>query len=199
MKIPFSYGVKNNSFPLILGISLTVHALALGAAGFLFSPAKYAVQEAPSSMEVIMIEKPKPQTKPQIKENIVETPKEALQKIPIQQKKAELEKPKSVIIPPLKGALPQAKPDYLRNPAPVYPEAARRNGWEGLVLLKVLVSKEGACEKISVVKSSGHSVLDKSALRAVKDWKFLPARAGAMSFSSWIKVPVRFVLVDKNN
>lgn len=197
MKIPFSYGTKNNSFSLILGVSLAAHALALGAAGLLFSSAQYSVEEAPSSMEMIMIEKPQAQAKLQIKEDVVETPKEALQKIPVREKKAEPEKPKSVIIPPLKGALPQAKPDYLRNPAPVYPEAARRNGWEGLVMLKVLVSREGVCEKISVIKSSGRSVLDESALHAVKDWKFLPARAGAMSFSSWIKVPVRFVLVDK--
>ncbi len=50
----------------------------------------------------------------------------------------------------------------------LYPPIARRMGWEGEVLVKVVV-REGRVEEVKVERSSGHTLLDRSALRAVRE------------------------------
>jgi protein TonB len=83
---------------------------------------------------------------------------------------------------------------YLRNPAPVYPAIARRSGEHGTVMLKVLVSPEGAPQRIELDQSSGSKSLDGAALEAVKGWRFVPARRGAQNIEGWVRVPVVFKL-----
>jgi len=83
---------------------------------------------------------------------------------------------------------------YLINPKPIYPPEARRKKQEGLVILKVVISKEGKAESVNVEESSGCKLLDESASAAVKGWQFVPGRAGDEAIESTIKVPVRFRL-----
>lgn len=92
------------------------------------------------------------------------------------------------------GALSEAKPDYLKNPAPAYPWTARRNGWEGVVTLKALVATDGHPLEVVVEKSSGHTVLDEAAVKTVKTWRFRPAMLGPMPVESSVRFPVRFEL-----
>ncbi len=89
---------------------------------------------------------------------------------------------------------PQFGAAYLNNPKPVYPAFARRMGIEGTVLLKVLVSREGRPLKIDVGKSSGNDLLDKTAVEAVKKWRFIPARQGDSPFEESVNVPIAFHL-----
>jgi protein TonB len=84
--------------------------------------------------------------------------------------------------------------NYLRNPAPVYPNVARQRHWEGLVLLRVFVTEHGHCGEIGVQRSSGHDVLDESAMIAVRKWMFIPAKRGETTVSSWVTVPIEFRL-----
>jgi protein TonB len=49
-----------------------------------------------------------------------------------------------------------------------YPSAARLNGWEGKVVLRVQIRQDGHLESVSVVKSSGHETLDDAAMDAVR-------------------------------
>jgi protein TonB len=84
---------------------------------------------------------------------------------------------------------------YLRNPPPPYPLAARRAGEQGTVLLRVLVTREGAASRVEIEKGSGSAHLDAAALEAVKAWRFTPARRGAETIESWMRVPVMFRLV----
>jgi periplasmic protein TonB len=88
----------------------------------------------------------------------------------------------------------EAKPNYLKNPEPDYPELARRRHQEGLVLLAVKVTAQGRAERVEIKKSSGFSLLDNAAVEAVRDWEFQPARIGSLAFGSEIEVPVRFEL-----
>lgn len=81
-----------------------------------------------------------------------------------------------------------------QNSPPQYPFVAERNGWEGVVLLKALIEREGKPAKVEIEKSSGHRVLDEAALKAVKNWQFTAGHIGGMKVSSWIKIPVRFEL-----
>ncbi len=92
------------------------------------------------------------------------------------------------------GAMTEAKPNYLRNPAPVYPRQARQKGWQGVVVLRVSVSAEGRATQVEKEISSGYDVLDRSAIQAVKSWRFLPARIGELPVNSTARVPVRFKL-----
>lgn len=91
-------------------------------------------------------------------------------------------------------APPQFGVAYLNNPKPIYPSFAKRTGMQGTVILKVLVSREGMTLKVTIVQSSGHDILDKSAVDAVKQWRFVPARAGDTPVEEWVQVPVAFRL-----
>ncbi len=56
-----------------------------------------------------------------------------------------------------------------------YPRFAELQGYEGRVTLKVTVSTEGRVLHVDLLKSSGHSILDKSAMRQMRGFLFLPA------------------------
>ncbi|HVG01919.1 MAG TPA: TonB family protein [Nitrospira sp.] len=49
-----------------------------------------------------------------------------------------------------------------------YPSMARMNGWEGKVVLKVSIRKDGELKDVQVVTSSGHASLDQAAMEAVR-------------------------------
>lgn len=93
-------------------------------------------------------------------------------------------------------ALQAATPDYDRNPPPEYPRRARQLGFEGAVLLHVWVNPSGEVDHAEIAASSGYAVLDDSALRAVKGWRFKPARQGGQPVAALVQVPVRFALTS---
>lgn len=86
---------------------------------------------------------------------------------------------------------------YAHNPAPRYPSIALSRGWQGKVLLRVLVSAAGDSETVTVEQSSGYEILDESALDAVKNWQFTPARQGDAPLASTVIVPIIFSLRDE--
>ena len=49
----------------------------------------------------------------------------------------------------------------------IYPRLARRNGWEGKVMLSLFVNSEGSIENAHIKSGSGYRILDQSALRAL--------------------------------
>ena len=85
-------------------------------------------------------------------------------------------------------------PKYAENPKPLYPREARKKGFQGEVVLKVEVLSNGLVGQVEVKKSSGHEVLDRSALSAVKHWKFFPAKRGESAISFWVNIPIKFQL-----
>jgi protein TonB len=100
------------------------------------------------------------------------------------------------INPDSKGDSSLAIPRQEGNPKPPYPEVARRRGYEGTVRLKVEVLATGGVESIGVQESSGYEILDRSALKTVKHWKFMPAQYGGIPVKSTVIVPVTFQLKD---
>ncbi len=84
------------------------------------------------------------------------------------------------------------------NPRPDYPRAAREAGWEGTVVLQVLVLPDGTAGNVTLHKTSGYSILDEAALNAVKDWRFIPAMDGNFAVKSMVRMPVRFDLRAAN-
>jgi protein TonB len=62
------------------------------------------------------------------------------------------------------------------------------------VVLKVEVLSSGLVGQVEVKKSSGHEILDHSALSAVKQWKFFPAKRGENAIAFWVNIPIKFQL-----
>jgi protein TonB len=89
---------------------------------------------------------------------------------------------------------PSFSAEYLRNPPPRYPLAARRSGEQGTVTLRVLITREGTAARVELGRSSGSVHLDSAALESVKSWRFVPARRGAEPVESWWVVPIVFRL-----
>ncbi len=84
------------------------------------------------------------------------------------------------------------EPALIRNPPPPYPQEARRRGWEGVVLLRVGITREGRVADIAISQSSGYAILDESARRTVQRWRFTPARRLGVPVATTIELPVRF-------
>ncbi len=81
-----------------------------------------------------------------------------------------------------------------KNPHPPYPMIARKEGWQGKLILNVFVNKNGKVKNVELLKSSGYKVLDNVSLQTVKTWSFKPAQLGKRYVEDNIKIPLRFVL-----
>lgn len=202
MKWPFSY--RSDLFWPVLAVSISSHAALLGISSSWMRPATYSVVQAPTSVDVVLIkeeivEPPQiiepieipmvQEVKEEVKEEIV-VPKEV---IPLEKE----ELAKTLVSEEQKGAITEALPSAVNNPAPVYPYTARREGWEGLVVLKVLVEADGWPAEVIIEQSSGYTALDNAAFKTVEKWQFTAARRGPVTFSSWITIPIRFNLIEE--
>lgn len=85
-------------------------------------------------------------------------------------------------------------PAYLSTPELEYPWSAREDEQEGLVVLRVLVSRDGLPAEIRIARSSGFRALDAAAVAGVKRWTFSPATSDQRRIDAWMDVPVRFRL-----
>ena len=81
-----------------------------------------------------------------------------------------------------------------KNPHPPYPMIARKEGWQGKLILNVFVNKNGKVKNVELLKSSGYKILDNVSLQTVKKWSFKPAQLGKRYVEDNIKIPLRFVL-----
>lgn len=96
-------------------------------------------------------------------------------------------------------ALSNAYPLYRENPPPGYPELARQQGYEGVVLVAAEILADGRVGKALVSKSSGYAILDQSAVKAVKQWKFEPAKKAGVPCKTWAELPIKFVINDHHS
>lgn len=85
--------------------------------------------------------------------------------------------------------------DYLNNPAPSYPMAAKRKGIQGKVLISVVVKTDGTPGAVAISRSSGSNDLDEAALDAVRQWKFVPAKSKGQFVQASVIVPVEFKII----
>jgi protein TonB len=98
--------------------------------------------------------------------------------------------------PPPPVTPPRADAAHLSNPAPVYPALSRRLGEQGRVLFDVHILADGSVGEIRLKRSSGHPRLDQSALEAVRNWRYLPARRGGEPIPFWYVQPIEFSLAS---
>ena len=103
-------------------------------------------------------------------------------------------KGKGLPVPPSHIPVTSALPIYKKNTPPQYPLLARRRGYQGKVLLDVLVKKDGTAGSIRLARSSGYEILDRAAIKEVRKWLFHPAKRGDESVEMWVEIPIRFQL-----
>ena len=82
--------------------------------------------------------------------------------------------------------------EYLGGENPPYPKRAERNGWEGTVLLRLLVNAHGEVEKVEIAKTSGYEILDQQARASVEAWRFKPARRNGIAIAVTVQQPIIF-------
>ncbi|PTA49374.1 energy transducer TonB [Shewanella morhuae] len=116
---------------------------------------------------------------------------------------------KNINIEPTESTTSTAKPDTssaktniveltkplfaTQPPKPEYPRIARRKGLEGTATVEVMFNELGEQLALTLVKSSGFSLLDQAALQAVETWQF-EAPAPKLANHYKVTVPIRFAL-----
>ncbi|MCC7122717.1 MAG: energy transducer TonB, partial [Gammaproteobacteria bacterium] len=72
----------------------------------------------------------------------------------------------------------------------------RRRGWEGTVVVRFDVDTDGKVANVDVAESSGRSVLDEEAIRAVKRRPFKPATRDGVPVTAQHTIRITFKLRD---
>lgn len=83
-------------------------------------------------------------------------------------------------------------PSIVKFKSPVYPLEARKEGIEGVVILKVLIAPNGTIKDIKVLKSI--PLLNKAAVDAVEQWRFTALTSHGNPVYVWMIIPIRFQL-----
>jgi len=87
-----------------------------------------------------------------------------------------------------------AQANLISSVAPVYPEAAKRNGIQGIVKLQITINKEGHVSQVSV--SSGAEELFQSAVDAVQQWVYKPTLLNGEPVTVLTTVDVNYTLTQ---
>lgn len=82
-------------------------------------------------------------------------------------------------------------PRPLKTKPPRYPASMRDQGVAGAVML-VIVVDEGGRVIASEVRKSSHDDFRTPALEAVRDWTFVPAKAGGKTVRARVNIPLNF-------
>jgi protein TonB len=62
------------------------------------------------------------------------------------------------------------------NPSPEYPDEAVFLGYQGAAIVKINISAKGISEGVELLRSSGHKLLDDSATKTLRKWRFTPTK-----------------------
>ncbi len=79
------------------------------------------------------------------------------------------------------------------NPAPRYPDALRRVGIEGTVVIQVVVDRTGMLDTATAkVVSSDHPLFAEAVIAVLPKLRFLPAETGGATVKMWVIIPFNF-------
>jgi len=77
---------------------------------------------------------------------------------------------------------------------PRYPPVAIRRGYQGTVVVSFTINENGRVENLLVAESSGHRILDRAAIKAVRGWVFNSQSQSNKDVNTLFEVPVTFQL-----
>jgi|GEM_PF-1777514 len=99
--------------------------------------------------------------------------------------------------PAIRGAAVRARLEHALRAHFYYPYVARRNGWQGETDLGLHISADGRISGVHVVKSSGHRMLDRAAVKSARRIKVLPELVDLLYGRALnLVLPVRYRLYD---
>jgi protein TonB len=103
--------------------------------------------------------------------------------------------PTGVVSTPAASPTPVEASLAYRSAPLKFPPQALRQHMQGSVLLRVLVDETGKPMDVVIEKSSGYSLLDRSArAQVLASWSFQPALVNGRAVRAWARVPVTFDL-----
>ncbi len=106
----------------------------------------------------------------------------------------------AMVMPP--SGKPSARDNFpisdLHNPSPEYPEMGVFLGYQGDVIIRIRVSAKGDSVGVEILRSSGHKVLDDSAVNALRKWRFRPTKHDNTPMNDSVIITVSYVLYDRN-
>jgi TonB family protein len=92
------------------------------------------------------------------------------------------------------GRPPFGLPEVRKTVAPVYPHRALGTGTDAAVTMTVLVRRDGSLGPATVMSSSAPGLgFEDAALRAVRRWKFAPARSNGEKVDAYTIVQINLV------
>lgn len=97
--------------------------------------------------------------------------------------------------PPMFVAV-EKMPTFVNQIKPTYPEIAKRAGIEGLVVVNVLIGKDGKPIKTKIMKKkpADSDIFDKAAISALMKSSYTPGIQNGRPIKVWLTVPMRFRL-----
>lgn len=88
-----------------------------------------------------------------------------------------------------------SKPVVTNQLTPDYPVIARRLGQEGIVEVLIHIDSKGEPSRVAIAASSGYPRLDASAIAAIQQWQFSPARTkSGKAVDAALIIPISFIL-----
>ena len=75
-----------------------------------------------------------------------------------------------------------------------YPADARRQGIEGMVVVKMLVDEQGNASRMEILKGIGYGC-DREAMRVLEKAQFVPATVGGKPVKAWHTHPIKFKII----
>ena len=84
------------------------------------------------------------------------------------------------------------EPKKIKDVKPVYPEAAKSAGVQGIVIIETVIGTDGAVNEAKVLRSVPE--LDKAAIDAVMQWKYTPTLLNGKAVEVIMTVTVTFSL-----
>lgn len=177
-------------FPTLLPEQRLIEVTIVASAASPLPQEQVITQDAPLPIDVpkpveqqpILYRDPSPLQRQSIDQPVVEAPQVS-----------NVTSQKGALVSMFMESISDATPTY--NPPPQYPEYARRQGYEGVVMLQVKISPWGHPDEVRVVGSSGYEMLDLAAANGVRDWRFEPARDSGGDFvSTTLRLPIVFKL-----
>ncbi|MFA5702997.1 MAG: energy transducer TonB [Advenella sp.] len=81
---------------------------------------------------------------------------------------------------------------YRVRPKVNYPMSSQRRGEKGTVIVRVLIDRDGAVKRVSVLKGTPYDALNKAALNAVRQARFKPHTENGVPREALADIPIKF-------
>ena len=85
-------------------------------------------------------------------------------------------------------------PVILRKVEPEFPDAARRMGISGKVVVRFLVKTDGRVTRVSILDARPSGLFEKSVLETLDKWYFKPGARKGKAVATWVVQPIQFRL-----